>query len=140
MIKTVLRIFLASMLGFAAAGCTTQPVRQQPVESVREDLQLHFIESGSTTRAQVLEELGEPFLRFDDEQIYTYYLTRDRKASRGDQTTWSAEVAALGGALGRTECMRVQPHICASEHQLILVFDDQGVLTGYSYLRAAAER
>lgn len=140
MVMIALRIVLVLVSGLVLLGCTTQPVREQPAESVREVLELDFIESGSTTRAQIIDELGEPFLRFDEERIYAYYLTRERRTSGSAQATWSTEATGLGGALGREVCMRLQPHMCASEHQLILVFDGHGVLTRYSYLRGAAER
>ena len=137
---TRLRIIFISLSSFVLLGCTTQPVREQPEESLQENLGLDFIEIGSTTRSKIFEELGEPFLQFDEGQIYAYYLIEDRIQNFGGPVTWSTDVTALGGSIGRIECMQLQPYICATQHQLILVFDSRGILTRYSYLRGAAER
>lgn len=118
------RILGIAVFGLVLVGCTTQPVREQPPESVEERLELGFIKTGSTTRSQVLDELGEPFFKFDDERIYTYYLTR---------SLGSTSVVRNTGCCGPGNLYR-------SGHQLILVFDSQGILQRYSYLRRAARR
>ena len=73
-----IRIICIALSGLVLLSCTTQPVREQPEESLQENLGLDFIEIGSTTRSKILEELGEPFLQFDEERIYAYYLIEDR--------------------------------------------------------------
>ena len=137
---TRLRIVFISLSSFVLLGCTTQPIREQPEESLQENSGLDFIEIGSTTRVKILEELGEPFLQFDEERIYAYYLIEDRIQNFGGPVTWSTDVTSPGGYIERIECMQFQPHICATQHQLMLVFDSRGILTRYSYLRGAAER
>ena len=115
--RNVIASLAASLL---IVACTTRPVRQEP--TVEQRFELDFITLGVTTRSEIVERLGEPFFGFDDGRLYTYYLAR----RQGEAV-----------ATNRSECGRANRYgYCRTRHELILAFDEKGIVSRRTFLLA----
>jgi len=103
-------LLVAFLLSLVFAGCTT------PIPGARQDL-LRFLETGRTTREEVMLKLGQPSASFEQEKILTYRIGQDDK-----QGFYIVTAKAL------------QPWQ-AVRFSLVLVFNSDGVLQKQSLVR-----
>lgn len=89
-----------------SVGCSTAPIG-------RGDL-LDFLKDGASTKEDIFLQLGDPNATYEDSRILTYRLSRDEKGwvVHGNATNWFGITA-----------------------NLVLVFDDQGVLRRHSLVQ-----
>jgi hypothetical protein len=91
-------------------ACSSTPLRGRP------DL-LDFLSDGSTTRDQVIERLGQPYRRLQDDRLYTYRLSHD---DAGSFVSYGMGEASWTGL----------------DASLVLAFDEKGALRRHSIVNA----
>ncbi|MEO6308249.1 MAG: hypothetical protein ABIO96_06950 [Nitrospiraceae bacterium] len=111
-------LFLVSVL--LLAGCATVVVPLDP-QLVTE--RLPFIRDGKTSKEEVLSRLGEPYSRYEGEQILTYVMCEDLSLDGGRRLSHTRTTDTKG------EAVRCSPE---RTNNLILVFGPDDLVERHS--------
>jgi hypothetical protein len=109
-------------------GCLALPIPQGFRNIEREGkkidkFRLNFVVPGETTKAEFIEQIGQPYLVLDDLGVMAYYWKM-----LDAYVPWVVAGAGYGAAAGGILEMQ-------SQYLLLVSYDDQGVINNYEIIR-----
>ena len=119
-----MRLSLALITIIFLCGCATPQVAPIRPEDVAAAPLIAFLQEGTTSRQDVLLELGTPAAQFEGERILTYQLRAD---SRNEISVFWPR---------RSEVHPILTDWQRDIFSLVLVFDEAGLLKTYSLVGA----
>lgn len=114
--RNTLALISCGLLSLIVAGCATVAIPGADLHL------LQFLQSGQTTRREVVLKLGQPSATFEQERILTYRLGHDPK--QGYYVVSSTRVLSSQGNLYMVPEFSWE----VARYSLVLIFDANGVL------------